>query len=181
MKRTALATLLSFPLPFSCSFPSGPSSSPSGACLPVGEKLYGEDFVGALVCGDGYASNRFSRNYQFGDQYILFNGDGTGAEVADYTYEEWTLDYDAGAYVFEADHVISWTRDFTWDCLDESSILVTYVSNYDGEYQNESYDPLSQYVYLYFDGRVAQVSPTGGYSWYLSADEVKTLYGKDVQ
>ena len=110
MKKTALATLLSFPLLFSCSFPSGPSSSPSGASLPVGEKLYGEDFVGALVCGDSYASNRFSRNYQFGEQYILFNGDGTGVEVADYTYEEWTLDYDAGAYVFETEHVVSWTR-----------------------------------------------------------------------
>ena len=88
MKRTALATLLSFPLLFSCSFPSGPSSSPSGASLPVGEKLYGEDFVGALVCGDSYGRGVLFRNYQFGDQYILFNGDGTGVEVADYTYEE---------------------------------------------------------------------------------------------
>ncbi len=87
MKKTALAPLLSFPLLFSCSSPSGPSSSPFGASLPFGEKLYGENFVGALVCGDSYASNRFSRNYQFGDQYILFNGDGTGVELADYTYE----------------------------------------------------------------------------------------------
>lgn len=181
MKKTAIAALLSFPLLFSCSSPSGPSSSPFGASLPFGEKLYGENFVGALVCGDSYGRGVLFRNYQFGDQYIILNGDGTGVEVADYTYEEWTLDYDADAYVFEADQVISWARDFAWDYLDESPILVTYVSNYDGEYQNESYDSLSQYVYLYFDGGVAQVSPTGGYFWYLSADEVKTLYGKDVQ
>lgn len=32
------------------------------------------------------------------------------SELADYTYEEWTLDYDAGAYVFETEHVVSWTR-----------------------------------------------------------------------
>lgn len=89
MKKTALATLLSIPTLFSCSSPSGPSSSLFGASLPVGEKLY-------------------------------------------------------------------------------------------GEYQNESYDSLSQYVSLFFDGGVAQVLPAGGYSWYLSADEVKTLYGKDI-
>lgn len=103
MKKTALATLLSIPLLFSC-------SSPSGASLPVGEKLYGEDFVGALVCGDSYGRGVLFRNYQFGDQYILFNGDATGVELPDYTYEEWTLDYDAGAYVFETEHVVSWTR-----------------------------------------------------------------------
>lgn len=62
------------------------------------------------------------------------------------------MDYDAGAYVFEADHVVSWTRDFAWDCLDESSILVTYVYSHDGEEQNASYESLSQYVYLFFDG-----------------------------
>ena len=52
MKKTAIATLLSFPLLFSCSSPSGPSSCPSGVSLPFGKKLYGENFVGALVCGD---------------------------------------------------------------------------------------------------------------------------------
>lgn len=157
MKKIALATLLSFPLLFSCSSPSGPSSSPFGASLPFGEKLYGENFVGALVCGDSYGRGVLFRHFQFGDQYILFNGDGTGVEVADYTYEEWTLDYDADAYVFEADQVISWARDFAWDYLDESSILVIYVSDYDGEYQNESYDSLSQYVYLFFDGWVLRL------------------------
>lgn len=96
------------------------------------------------------------------DQYIIFNGDGTGVEVADYTYEEWTLDYDVDAYVFETEHVVSWTRDFVWDCLDESSVLVTYVYSHDGEYQNESCDSLFQYVYLYFDGGVLRLCLPAG-------------------
>lgn len=101
MNKTVLATLFSIPLLFSCSSTSGPSSCPSGASLPVGEKLYGEHFVGVLMCGDSYASGVLYRNYQFGDQCILFNDDWTGVEAADYAYEEWGLDYDAGAYVFE--------------------------------------------------------------------------------
>ncbi len=61
MKKTALTTLLSIPLLFSC-------YSPRTIVFPF------------------------------------------RSELADYTYEEWTLDYDAGAYVFETDQVISWTR-----------------------------------------------------------------------
>lgn len=148
--------------------------------MPFGEKLYGEDFVGALVCGDSYAGNRFPRNYEFGDQYILFNGDGTGVEVAYYTYEERTLDYDAGAYVFETDHVISWTRISPGIAsMNPLSSLLTFPTMM-ASIKTRVTIRFSNTCFA-FRWRGAQVVPIGGYSWFLSADEVQTLYGKDVQ